>query len=79
MEYSERFRKNGKVWLSAAKSIENLREWFSADDARELGDAGFVLLEIEAKEFVVEDNQVLLVRDGAVERELPFEAVWEEL
>ena len=51
MDYCERFSRGGKQWLSAAESIQNLLDWFSAEDILWLHDnLGCGVFEIEATE-----------------------------
>jgi hypothetical protein len=73
----EAHRKDGKVWNSAGKSIENMNEWFTAQDAKNLFNKGFKLFKFEVNEFQDLVNEVLFTRVGIItQEEIPLEVVW---
>src|SRR5690606_24879559 len=80
MEWDARYGKGGRRWYSGCKDSSRMNVWFSAQDARELVDAGYRLIEFWASEFVVEEFQVIFTREGSTSRrEIPLSAVWPEL
>jgi hypothetical protein len=70
-------RKDGHIWQSAGKSIENMNQWFTADDAINLYNNGFKLFEFETSMFQELEMETLFCRDGIIrQREIPLETVW---
>ena len=70
-------RKDGKVWQSAGKNIENMNQWFTANDAVNLWRNGFKLFEFETTMFQELEMETLFCRDGVIrQREIPLEMIW---
>lgn len=70
-------RKDGLVWNSAGKSIENMNQWFTASDALNLYRRGFKLFRFETTLFQELDMEILFCRDGVIKQtEIPLETVW---
>jgi len=77
MDYNPIHRKDGKVWQSAAKNVENMNQWFSREDAESLVSHGFKLIEFEVNEWNELDMEILFTREGVVsQREIPIDDVW---
>ena len=77
MEPDERYGQNGKRWYSSAPSIELMNHWFTAEDARNLAAAGYLLFEYEVSEYIIEEFQVIFTRESVVKKTLvPLESVW---
>lgn len=73
----ELHRKDGRIWNSGGKSIENMQYWFTALDAKNLLNNDFKLFEIECSLFQELENEILFCREGIVNmREIPLEIIW---
>jgi hypothetical protein len=71
-------RKDGYVWQSAGKSIENMNQWFTPSDAINLYDNGFRLYEFETTMFQELEMEILFCRQGVLkQREIKLETVWD--
>lgn len=71
-------RKDGKIWQSAGKNIENMNQWFTASDAVSLSRNGFKLFEFETTEFQELEMEILFCRDGVIkQKEIPLESIWD--
>lgn len=74
----ELHRKDGLVWNSAGKSIENMNQWFTPQDAINLMNKGFKLFEFDVNLYQELENEILFCRDGIVnQKEIPLENVWD--
>ena len=73
----ELHRKDGEIWNSAGKSIENMNSWFSPQDALNLYNNGFKLFQFEVNMYQELENEVLFCRKGIIsQKEIPLEDVW---
>jgi hypothetical protein len=73
----ELHRKDNKIWQSAGKSIENMNQWFTAEDAKSLYNNGFKLFQFETTMFQELEMEILFCRDGVIRQtEIPLEKVW---
>lgn len=73
----ELHRKDGLVWNSAGKSVENMNQWFTPEDAINLYNKGFKLFEFEVNKFQELDMEILFYRKGIIsQKEIPLETVW---
>lgn len=80
MPFNELHKKDGLRWFSAARSIENMHQWFSADDAIRLFNSGFRLFKFKVTMYQELEMEVLFCREGIVEcKEIPLDEVWNEL
>lgn len=71
-------RKDGKIWQSAGKNIENMNQWFTASDAVSLYNHGFKLFEFETTLFNELEMEILFCREGVIkQREIPLESIWD--
>lgn len=71
-------RKDGEVWNSGGKSIENMNQWFTPEDAKSLMNNGFKLFEFEVDMFQELEMETLFCRKGIIsQKEIPLEIVWE--
>lgn len=74
----ELHRKDGRVWNSAGKSIENMNMWFSPEDARMLMNNGFKLFKFEVNLYNELENEILFCREGIIKHEeIPLKEVWD--
>lgn len=74
----ELHRKDGEIWNSAGKSIENMNQWFTASDAINLFNNGFKLFEFEVNMFQELEMEILFCRKGIIsQKEIPLENVWD--
>jgi hypothetical protein len=74
----ELHRKDGEIWNSAGKSVENMNQWFTASDALNLYNKGFKLFEFEVSMFQELEMEILFCRKGIIkQREIPLESVWD--
>jgi hypothetical protein len=70
-------RKDGRIWNSAGKSIENMNQWFTASDAVNLYRNGFRLFQFNVSMFQELEMETLFCREGIVsQKEIPLESVW---
>lgn len=77
MGFDAKFKEGGLDWLSAGKSIENMKTWFSKQDIEELLGYEYKLYEFIVREYKIEENQALFTRRGVVRQiEVPVEKVW---
>ena len=71
-------RKDGLIWQSAGKNIENMNQWFTASDAMNLYNNGFKLFEFETTLFQELEMEILFCRQGIIsQKEIPLEANWD--
>lgn len=71
-------RKDGRVWNSAGKSIENMNEWFTPLDAINLMNADYKLFQFEVNLFQDLENEILFCREGIIsQKEIPLQSVWD--
>lgn len=68
MEYDTRYTKGGLNWYSGCHSIALLQQWFSKLDVQEMLQADYGLYKIKAKQFDVEDDQILFTQEGIAYR-----------
>ncbi len=78
MPFNPLHQKDGKIWQSAGKSIENMNQWFTVEDAINLYNNGFKLFQFETTLFQELDMETLFCREGVIsQKEIPLEAVWD--
>ena len=71
-------RKDGLIWNSAGKSIENMNQWFSPEDALRLCNSGFRLYKFEVILYQELPMEILFCRGGIIaQEEIPLEIVWD--
>lgn len=74
----ELHRKDGYIWQSAGKSIENMNQWFTSQDAINLHSNGFKLFQFEVNMFQELEMEILFCRKGIIkQKEIPLESVWQ--
>lgn len=74
----ELHQKDGKVWYSAGKSKENLRQWFEYKNVLNLVKNGFLLYEMEVSEWQELEMEILYTKKGVVnKKQLKIEDIWE--
>lgn len=72
------FRKNGEIWNSAGKSIENMNYWFTPMDAINLRNNEFKLFEFEVNMYQELEDEILFCRKGILnQKEIPLESIWD--
>ena len=77
MDYNPIHRKDGKVWQSSGKNVENLNQWFSREDAENLVNNGFILFEFEVTDYHELPMEILFTRESIInKREIPIDEVW---
>lgn len=70
-------RKEGIIWNSGGKSIENMNEWFTVEDAKSLYTKGFKLFQMEVDLYQELEKEILFCRDNIItQKEIPLEHVW---
>ena len=73
-------QKDGKIWQSAGKSIENMNQWFTSEDAKNLYNNGFKLFQFNVNMFQELEMEILFCREGVIDqKEIPLENVWENI
>ena len=71
-------RKDGEIWQSAGKSIENMNQWFTAKDAMNLYNNGFKLFKFEVNMWQELENEILFCRKGIIKQdEIPLHLIWD--
>lgn len=71
-------RKDGEIWNSAGKSIENMNQWFTSSDAINLYNKGFKLFEFEVNMFQELEFEILFCRKGIIkQKEILLETIWD--
>lgn len=71
-------RKDGEVWNSGGKSLENMNQWFTPEDAKSLMNKGFKLFQFEVNMYQELDREILFCRKGIIHtKEIPLELVWD--
>lgn len=79
MGFNELHQKDGKNWFSAGKSVENMREWFSREDAERLVACGYRLYRYKVTEWQELEMEVLFTRESIMANEvLSLNVVWDE-
>lgn len=74
----ELHRKEGKIWNSAGKSIENMNQWFTTQDALNLMNNGYKLFEFEVNLFQELEMEILFCRESIIhQKEIPLEIIWD--
>jgi hypothetical protein len=78
MPFNELHKKDGHIWQSAGRNIENMNQWFTAEDAMNLYNNGFKLFEFQTSMFQELEMETLFCRKGIIsQREIPLESVWD--
>lgn len=73
----ELHRRDGRIWNSGGKSIENMNQWFTPEDAINLMNNGFKLFQFKVNIYNELDMEILFCRDGIIkQKEIPLELVW---
>lgn len=74
----ELHRKDGEIWNSAGGSIEQMNQWFTAEDAKSLMNHGFKLFQFEVNMYQELEYETLFCRKGIIsQKEIPLELVWD--
>lgn len=77
MPFNPLHRLGGEIWNSGGKSIENMNQWFTPEDAINLMNKGFKLFEFKVNMYNELDMEILFCRKGIVsQKEIPLEIVW---
>lgn len=77
MPFNPLHRKDGKIWKSAGKSIENMNQWFTSEDAKSLYENGFRLYEFKTKIYQELEMEILFVPTEVESKvEIPLNKVW---
>jgi len=74
----ELHRKDGEVWNSAGKSVEDMHYWFTSSDAVSLLNKGFKLFQFEVNTWQELENEILFCRKGVVkQKEIEINKIWD--
>lgn len=77
MEYNEIYKSNNTIWQSSGKSIENMHEWFSKQDAINLFNAGLKLYELDVTNYIELEKEILFDRNSIIKSlEIPINKIW---
>lgn len=77
MPFNPLHRKDGKIWKSAGKSIENMNQWFTSEDAKSLYENGFRLYEFKTKIYQELEMEILFVPSEVESKvEIPLNKIW---
>ena len=78
MPFNPIHKKDGHVWQSAGKNVENMNQWFTAEDAINLYKNGFKLFQFETTMFQELEMEILFCRKGIIkQQEIPLESIWD--
>lgn len=78
MDYNPLYQKEGIIWNSAGKSIENMNQWFTSEDAINLYNNGFKLFKFQVNIYKELEMEMLFSRKGIIKQEeIPLEVVWD--
>lgn len=73
----ELHRKDGEIWNSGGKSIENMNEWFTPLDAKNLMNNGFKLFQFEVNMYQELAMEILFCRKGIIsQKEISLDKIW---
>lgn len=64
MDYHSRYSKENLNWISGVKDKEQLLEWFSLLDIKELLENGYGLFGFMCDKYIIEESQVLFPRES---------------
>ena len=70
MGYDERYRMDGRHWFSSCSREEDLKYWYSLDDALRLIDNGFVFTRYLATEYTEYEHETTFIKDSCLAREV---------
>jgi len=77
MPFNPLHKLNGKTWRSAGKSIENMNQWFTTEDAYSLYKYGFRLYEYRTYVYQELEMEILFVPEEVIsKKEIPINHVW---
>jgi hypothetical protein len=77
MEFSEIYKAHNTIWQSAGKSIENMNEWFSKQDAINLYNAGLKLYELDVQNYIELEKEILFDRNSIInKKEISINKIW---
>lgn len=77
MDYNPEHKKDGKDWYSAGKSIENMQDWFSAEDACLLVKNGYGLYELTVTEYQEKELEILFTKESVINiKNIPISDIW---
>ena len=78
MPFNSAHKKDGHIWQSAGKNIDNMNQWFTPLDAINLYQNGFKLFEFETNMFQEFEMEILFCRDGVIkQKEIQLESIWD--
>lgn len=78
MDYNPEHKKDGKDWYSAGKSIENMQDWFSAEDACLLIKNGYGLYELTITEYQENELEILFTKESVINvKNIPISDIWD--
>lgn len=69
MGYDERYHKDGRNWVSSCSKVEDLKHWFSLENALDLIAKGFVFARYLATEFVEYENETTFIKETCLTRQ----------
>ena len=71
MDYSELYKRDGKVWNSACDNLDSLYAWFPKKDMIKLVDNGFMLFEYVVTNWVeIEKGEIIFSQDSVITKTL---------
>ena len=77
MDYDERYHLDGLNWFSSCSNIEDLKHWYSLEDAIELIKNGFVFTRYLAVDYVEYPNETTFLKETALAREvIDIKDIW---
>ena len=68
MGYDSRYHKDGKNWFSSCSNKEDLTHWYSAQDAIDLVENGFVFAKYLATEYVEYEFETTFLKESCLDR-----------
>lgn len=69
MVYDEKYGKDGLRWISAASSLDNLKQWICESDAKELELKGYRILKVKVTQYDFWENHAVFTWESVLEKE----------
>ena len=69
MGYDPRYHVDGLNWFSACSNAEDLKHWYSLEDALELIANGFVFTRYLVTDFIIYEHETVFLKETAISRE----------
>lgn len=68
MGFDERYKQFGKDWFSSCSYVEDLTNWYSIDNAKDLIEKGFRFSKYLATDYVEYDKETVFLKETCLDR-----------